>query len=168
MGSIPERLYDLVDFPAVENLILPLLREAIPDVPIYSTIPEGVDEIPYVLARKHFTQQWWAGDNRGFINDVWLKVETFTQDPGFVDATTPGGDDQGSVLSEIVRKALRDSVGKVVPGVGHIAQFQVINDARRAADWTTATGPVQYADLPLGTWRYEAIYRLRTRHQPSS
>ncbi len=50
-----------------------------------------------------------------------------------------------------------------MPGRGHLTRVQMTSAPRRVTDWATATGPVQYADLPTGVWRYETQYRIGIR-----
>jgi hypothetical protein len=69
------------------------------------------------------------------------------------------------MLAEAVRVALRDAWldHHSVPGRGHIVRVDMTSAPRRVTDWATATGPVQYADLPTGVWRYETAYRIAIR-----
>jgi hypothetical protein len=41
-------------------------------------------------------------------------------------------------------------------------------DSAHLGDWGPSTGPVQYADLPVGVFRYEAIYDLEIRRPVTS
>jgi hypothetical protein len=133
------------------------MREALPDVDIFSLVPEGSSHFPFILVRRHFTGQYWRGDVRGFVNQFYLKVDAFTMDPD--------GDEEGAILIEAARVALHDAIGKEVPGAGHLIYVQHLY-TRQAENWATGNGAVEYADLPTGVWRYEAIFRLQTRHRP--
>lgn len=160
MGQIPQSVYDLAEYRPVEDVVLPILRPRLGGVPVYSLIPDGADELPFVLVRRNHTERSWQGDERGWLDMAYVTIHTLTQDPD--------GDEQGAVLSEAVRVVLRDAARKgwaTEDGV-RLSTVQLVSEPRRVADWATATGPVQYADLPTGTWRYEALYRMRLRYRP--
>lgn len=146
----------MVEMHPVEDLLLPLLRTGLTNVNVYSTIPDEEDPFPFVIVRRDFSQMHWRGDMH-FIDSAYVAIDTFTQDPD--------GDEQGAVLSEACRIVLRDAWlnQTVVPGLGHLTHVQLINEPRRVSDWATSTGPVQYADLPNGVWRYETVYRIKIR-----
>lgn len=156
MTSLPSSVHELARFTPVEDILVPLLREQIPGVPIYTLIPPGANPFPMVIVRVSHSSTAWRGDAR-FLNVSAIAVHVFTEG---VD-----GDRDAAVLSEAVRVAM----GRVaqerrpVPGLGHVAEAVLTSPPRRVGDWATATGPVQYADLPSGTTRYESIYRVATR-----
>lgn len=157
MAQIPQNVRDMVENQPVEDLILPLLREGLgPDVPVYSEVPDITNPFPFVLVRREYSQMFWRGDME-FVDSAYVSIDSFTEDPD--------GDEQGAILSEACRVILRDAwrTQKVVPGAGSISYIQMINEPRRAADWQSATGPVQYADLPNGAWRYVTVYRIYIR-----
>ena len=106
----------------------------------------------------------WDGDTR-FVDQADVTVHTFAEDPD--------GDQDAAVLAEAVRVAMREFWlrHQSVPGRGHVLRVDMTSPPRRVTDWATATGPVQYADLPIGVWRYETAYRVlirRPRHSSSS
>jgi hypothetical protein len=49
------------------------------------------------------------------------------------------------------------------PGLGSVIQIDMQHEPSRRADWATSAGPVQYADLPHGYWRYESSYLIQIR-----
>lgn len=160
MGVIPERVRAMAEMPPIEDVILYLLREAFPDVPVHSLVPLRSDLFPFILARGSTAATLWDGDER-FIDSAIVAIHTFTEDPD--------GDDQGAVLSEAIRIALRDAARRQVrlPGGARLHKVTVHQRPRRVTDWATSTGPVQYADLPAGTYRYETTYRVWIRRANS-
>jgi len=134
----------------VEDLLLSLLRTKLAGVQVKSLIAD-TQTFPLVIARRSGNFGEWSGDPR-FLDAAQVTVHTF--------ATDPNGDEDAALLAEAVRVVLRDSVNVVVPNRGHITSVTMTSAPRRVTDWATATGPVQYADLPTGTWRYETIYEI--------
>ncbi len=160
---LPDSVYDLVEYAPLEDVVLPILRDGFPEIPVYSLIPEEglrafteADALPFILVRRHAVQGVWGGDPR-FMDAGAFTIHTFTKDPD--------GDEDGALLSEAVRVVMREAwLGKkTVPGVGSVASVRLYEAPRRVSDWATASGPVQFADLPTGVWRYESIYSISIR-----
>lgn len=153
--TLPESVRNLVELSPVEDVLLELLRDAMPDVR-FQTLVEANQEFPFVLVRRspHFGS--WGGDPR-FIDAADVQVHAF--------AAGLSADEHAALISEAVRVALRNAwlQNKTVPGRGHITSMEVTTPARRVSDWASAVGPVQYADLPTDVVRYEAGYRLHVR-----
>lgn len=141
------------EFTPAEDFMLRILREGLPEVRVQSLIPLDAT-YPMVVVRRTANFGDWEGDSR-FIDVAHIDVQCFTEDPD--------GDADGAILSEAVRCVLRDAVGTVIPGYGTFAKCRMTDDPRRVTDWATSTGPVQYADLPTGVWRYETGYRVSFR-----
>lgn len=152
--ALPQEIMDLVQMHPVEDLALALLRERITSVPVQSQIFDDQTFPAIVIHRGDLIGEAWDGDPR-FLDSARLDVFCFTEG---LDA-----DQDGSLLSEAVRVVLHDSVNKVVPGLGHITEIEMTGPPRNAADWDTATGPVQYADLPAEVVRYSTTYSLTIR-----
>ncbi|MGI5530155.1 hypothetical protein ACQEVX_23030 [Streptomyces syringium] len=114
------------------------------------------ETFPLVLIRRDPSFGAWSGDTR-FTDIARVVVNAFAADPD--------GDQDAAILAEAVRVVLRDAWLKndTTTGHGHITRVEMNSAPRRASDWATATGPVQFADLPTGIWRYEAIYDVRIR-----
>lgn len=76
----------------------------------------------------------------------------------------------GAQLQEACRQAIRTAQQEqwVIPGGGSISVMENSTEPSRVSDWATSTGVVQYAALPNGAVRYEAIYRLIVRPPPRS
>lgn len=74
-------------------------------------------------------------------------------------------DDTADKLQEAARKLLFEAWlnQDEYPGVGVINRLDTQVIASRVSDWQTSTGVVQYAELPAGAQRYEAVYSLLLR-----
>jgi len=154
LDGLPESALSKAEFAPVEDVLLPLLRQALPGVRIYSEVPDG-NLFPFVIVRVAPTERWWSGDDR-FVDWATVFVHVF--------AGSPDGDRKAAILSEAVRVALRDAyLNSTVTEHGYISSFRMTNRPSRRSDWATAQGPVQYADLPAGVTRYEAMYVLNIR-----
>lgn len=155
MAGIPPDIAAMAEFATVEDLVLTILREKMPGVQINSQI-EDDQEFPFILVRRSSTMGVYDGDPR-FTDSAQLMVHAFCPDPN--------GDRDAAILSEVVRVVLRDAAieRKVYPGLGYLTRAELASAPRRSPDWATSSGPVQYADLPTGTWRYEARYEVEIR-----
>lgn len=154
--DLPQSVLDLIELDPVEDLLLAVLRDGFPDVPVYSLIPE---EIPayFMVVRRMPGIGDYQGDPRGLTDWGRLYVHTFTSDPD--------GDEKGAVLQEAVRVVMRNAwlSHRVFAGLGSIARWQMVAEPTRKTDWANSTGPVQFADLPTGYWRYESIHEVEVR-----
>lgn len=151
--SLPESVLRLVEMTPVEDLLLAVLREGLPDVPIQTLIQPNQD-FPFVLIRSTGSWGTWQGDAR-FIDSSTVDVHAFCDGLN--------ADTDANLLSEAVRVVLRDSVNKVHPGKGHLVSVEMLDRPKRSPDWATSVGPVQYADLPTGVERWETSYRITLR-----
>lgn len=156
-SSLPAEILALVEMSPVEDLLLALLPPRLPGIQVRSLIADD-QTFPLVVFRNAGDWGEWAGDPR-FLDAGQVIVHTF--------AEGINGDEDAALLAEAVRVVLRDSVNVVVPDKGHITKIQMVSRPRRVTDWATATGPVQYADLPTGVWRYETVYRIEIKKPPS-
>jgi hypothetical protein len=155
MAGLPPEIKALAELSPVEDLMLAVLRDGLPGIQVKSLIAKS-QTFPLVLVRRDPSFGNWSGDTR-FLDAARVAVHTFCQDPN--------GDEDAAILSEAVRVVIRDAwlKQKVIPGRGHITRADLSSAPRRVTDWATATGPVQYADLPTGVWRYEATYDIEIR-----
>ncbi|PCG86357.1 hypothetical protein CIB93_08985 [Streptomyces sp. WZ.A104] len=155
MAGLPDHVKALAELSPVEDLLLAVLRKGLPGVAVKSLIDLRQD-FPLVLVRRDPSFGAWGGDTR-FTDSARVAIHAFAADPD--------GDQDAAILSEAVRVVLRDAWLKqqVFPGLGHITRVDMNSAPRRAPDWATATGVVQYADLPTGVWRYESIYDIQIR-----
>ena len=159
MAGLPPEVAELVERSPVEDFLLDLYRSELPSVPTNTLIADR-QEFPFILVRR----VPGLGENRGdprFVDSAAVSVQVFVEDPN--------GDEDAARLSEACRVVLRDAwlKNKVIPGRGHLTSMEMSSAPRRVTDWATATGPVQYADLPSGVWRYEAQYHLTIRRPVS-
>lgn len=152
---LPERIRALAENGPVEDFLLDLLRAELPEIPVQSAI-EFDQTFPFILVRRIPGMGEGAGDPR-FLDSATASVQTFCDG---VDA-----DSDSAVLQEAIRVTLRDAwlSNRIVPGRGHLTRMDTVQAARRATDWSTSVGPVQYADLPAGVLRFEAQYQLTIR-----
>ena len=160
MAGLPQSVKDLCEMSPMEDVILVILRAAFPpEVPVQTLISED-QTFPAILVRRSPTFNGGGGDPR-FTDAGELAINCFVQDPN--------GDEDAALLSEAVRVVLRDAWldQTVVPNRGHISFLEMTSPPRRSPDWATATGPVQYADLPTGVHRYETRFRVVIR-KPSA
>lgn len=155
MAGIPDHIKALAERSPVEDLMLAVLREGLPGIEVKSLIADDQD-FPFVLVRRIPGLGGGAEDTR-FVDAASISIHCFVPDPD--------GDEDAAILSEAVRVVIRDAwlSQKVYPGLGHITSQEVSSAPRRVTDWATATGPVQYADLPTGISRYETQYRLEIK-----
>jgi hypothetical protein len=155
MAGVPPHIKALAELSPVEDLMLAVLREGLPGITVKSLISKN-QSFPLVLVRRDPSFGNWSGDTR-FLDAARVAVHVFCQDPD--------GDEDAAILSEAVRVVIRDAwlSQKVVPSRGHITRVDLASAPRRVTDWATSTGPVQYADLPTGVWRYEATYDIEIR-----
>ncbi|MEU2111519.1 hypothetical protein [Streptomyces sp. NPDC019507] len=155
MAGLPQSVKALAELSPVEDLLLAVLREGLPEVRVKSLV-DLHEKFPLVLVRRDPTWGQWQGDTR-FTDAARIVINTFAPDPN--------GDEDAAILGEAVRVVLRNAwlKQKVYPRLGHIIRVDLNSAPRRATDWATATGPVQYADLPTGVWRYESIYDVQIR-----
>jgi hypothetical protein len=155
MAGLPDHIKGMAEMSPVEDLLLAILRDGLPGIQVKSLIAAH-QTFPLVLIRRTPTFGLWNGDTR-FTDSAQIAVHTFCEDPD--------GDEDAAILSEAVRVVLRDAwlSQKVVPGRGHFTKVELTSAPRRVTDWATSSGPVQYADLPTGVWRYESIYQIDIR-----
>ncbi|WP_432006307.1 hypothetical protein [Streptomyces parvus] len=155
MAGLPPEIKALAELSPVEDLMLAVLRQGLPGIQVRSLIAKN-QTFPLVIARRDPSFGIWGGDTR-FLDAARVGVNVLCEDPD--------GDQDAAILSEAVRVVLRDAWLKqaVFPGLGHITRVQLASAPRRQTDWATSTGPVQYADLPTGVWRYESTYDIEIR-----
>lgn len=146
-----------------EDFLLALLRpleDEIPGLTVSSIIADDL-KVPYLLCRSDTGA--WDGDNntagrdRRFMRRFTADIQTWLEGP---DA-----DQRSAWLQEIVYLYLRTAWSRqvIVPGMGHISHLGVSTYAHEVPDWATSTGVNQYAQLPKGTMRYQAKYRVYVR-----
>lgn len=160
MIDLPASVSSRVEMKPFEDVGLAVLRDAFPDIKVVSLIPNDAqtDNDILVLVRRASGWGTWNGDTR-FVDEGALSVQVFT--------AGDDADERGALVSEAIRVAFRDAWRAhrptYYPGIGSLIRVDMLEEPVRKADWATASGPVQYADLPEGWFRYETIYSLRVR-----
>ena len=158
MTGIPDEVKAMAELSPLEDVLLYVLRGALQDT--YGVNVQSLIEIdqtfPLVLVRRGPGFGEWEGDPR-FTDIGPAVITTFAADPN--------GDEDAAILAEVARVVMRDAWldQTVVPGRGYIFACDMTQAPRRVTDWATSSGPVQYADLPTGVWRYETVYRIGVR-----
>ena len=155
--DLPASVENSVQFSPLEDVALYILRHYLPDVQIYSLLPETVTDDIFILVRRSFPFGEWQGDPRGFLDVGRVEVHIYAQDPD--------GDVRGALVGEAVRVAFRQAwlENLHIPGIGWVRNTKMLAEPVRKSDWATSAGPVQYADLPNGFWRYEAKFYITVR-----
>lgn len=140
----------------MEDLLLAALNNYLPDVNSGTQITMD-QTFPFIHVRRLDSYGIWAGDPR-FLDDAFIGIYTYAEDPdGDYDAERLAW----AVHTAFVRKATPAKFG--TPELGSIVSISLSGAPRRVPDWATATGPVQYADLPAGVWRWETRYDVTVR-----
>lgn len=167
MPDLPQSVLDLVEQPPAEQFVLRILRDAMPDVSIMPRIPYNalskdgtliLPADPLVVARKSGTTSMAYSPDPRFLGEALIEVQVLASDPD--------GERKAALVSEACRVALRNAwhpYPTEYPGLGSVTRIDMLGNPTRRPDWATAVGPVQYADLPAGAWRFETRYRLRYR-----
>lgn len=158
--NLPQSVIEKAELPLTEDIVLHALETYLPDVPAFSLIPEDPPPV-FINVRKDHP---FEAPRHTWTDIIWSRftVDTFT--------VGPNGDLEGALLQEAVRVALREAWvnNHEVPGLAWVNHITMIGEASRVPDWATSAGPVQYADLPTGTWRYESTYLLKARRYGST
>ena len=155
--GLPTSVTDKVLLHPTEDLLLAVLREGLPGVPIFTLIPMDVGAMQFfVTIRRVPTMGNWRGDPR-FMDHITASVQIFTKDPN--------ADEKAALIGEAIRVTLFEAAReqKVYPFLGHLKSARMDEGPSRQTDWASTTGPVQYADLPAGFARYQATFSVRTR-----
>lgn len=152
-------------FGAVEDLLLNILREYFEgqDVHVYEKYHEGI-QLPAVIplsANKSGVVAYQTPEDQ-WLRSAMVELNTI--------ASGPERDKINAQLQEACRHALYEAwfAQKTYPGIGVINKVSNSNYARPESDWATSSHAVQYAKLPNGASRYEAIYRLLIRPPKAS
>lgn len=154
--ALPASVAALIENPSVTDIALHILRTALPDVTVVSEIPMDTT-FPLVLIRRGQRFSAPRGNERGLASTV-VDVNVFT--------SGLEGDAEAEAISEAIRVAMRDAWANrlaLAEGLGSLVRIWPEMAPSRSSDWATASGPVQYADLPAGAWRWESAYRITYR-----
>lgn len=154
------------DFGPVEDLMLGIFRRWFDgqDVTVLSEFEEHMS-LPTVVVRADRRSGLAAfhstSDDR-FARASVVSISVFCNGP---TGNGLNADKQASQLAESCTLAMRTAVSEqwVIPRAGHLSVIDNSTPFMRAQDWQTSTSVVQYASLPDGTVRYEAVYRILFR-----
>ena len=129
-------------------------------VTIGSRIPSDLSEkMPFVMVRadRRSGMESAASRDERFLKATKISVETFT--------TGLNAENDGYDIQESIRLAFWQAwrEQKVVDDAGSISQIVASTEAALVSDYATSTGVVQYASLPKGAARTEAIYQVLVR-----
>jgi hypothetical protein len=152
-SALPASVLNLVEMSPVEDLLLAILRERLPDIST-QTLIKTKQTFPFILIRSTGSWGSWLGDPR-FLDSSTIEVHVFCEG---INA-----DIDANLLSEAVRVVLRDSLNVVIPDKGYLISVEMQDRPKRSPDWQASVGPVQYADLPTGVERWESVYRVTIR-----
>lgn len=159
-------MVDLPPYPSAgspQRLIVGILRpwfSEFPHIKVGTLIPQDMSEaMPFVLVRTDRRTGRESGVSRDerFLRTARIGVEVFTSG---LDAEATGYDIEESAQLAIFH-AHRNQI--VVPGVGSISAITSSTNIARVSDYATSTGVVQYASLPKGAVRHEAVYQFLVR-----
>jgi hypothetical protein len=144
----------MAEFSPLEDVALAVLRERIPALR-FTTIYEQVTEFPYVMIRRDPSFGGWTGDPR-FIDSGRITCHVLV--------SGPDNDQDAADLGDAIRVALRDAANeRKTYATGTVLKAKQHSNPARRSDWASATGPVQYADLPAGVVRYECSFDIAVR-----
>lgn len=154
--GLPANVLAKRQFSPIEDIVLGILRDptiGIPEIPCHANL-EVLSDMPLILVRGMSDMGDWGGDPRGFYDTGRVAIHVYAKDPD--------GDMAASVISEAVRRVMFDAwrTHWRHPDLGVVTRLKMTGKPTRLPDWATATGPVQFADLPTGTWRYESRYSI--------
>ena len=155
--DVPSSVLALAELTPFEDIALAILRQGLPDIAVQSLIPPpGALEFPFVLVHRARPLENWKGDPR-FTDAGRLTVSVFTVAPDAIE--------KAQMISEAIRVLFRKAWLEhwYVRGLGSIVRIELKTEPNRSPDWATSAGPVQFADLPSNTVRFESEYHMTVR-----
>lgn len=154
--NLPQSVVDRVMFTPFDDLLLAIFKRGLPDLDFRLTLPEKLP-LPIVTANRFARgSAGWSGDPR-FIDNGAFRVNVFTDGLN--------AEIEGQFIAEAIRVMLYQAHTERwhFPGLGSILKIELMVEPNNQSDWATSTGIVQYADLPKGVARTEAIYDMTIR-----
>lgn len=153
--GIPDYIEQELVLTPAEDVVLHLLRDRLHGISVQTLIRPG-QTFPFTLLRRDPQFGSWSGDPR-FIDSARLAIHNFV--------SGPNGDQEAGNLSHFVFQVLHEEARKrrVIPGLGYLLSARLHSAPRRVADWATAEGPVQYAELPSEALRNEVVIDVSVR-----
>lgn len=157
LGFPPELLAKVQLFP-LEDFVLAILKPILEPYGFGVTAQiEDRPEFPFILVSRGSGLGEWGGDKKAFRDTAQLIIHHYTMDPD--------GSQKGAVFGEVVRALLYEAAAEhwTHPEFGTLMNIRMTMEPTRRPDWATSSGPVQYADLPTGAWRYESHFDVTIR-----
>ncbi len=150
-------------FAPPEDLLLAIIRpleDELPGLKVRTIIEDDLFTCPYVMIHAG-TGSWVSDSFANADNRFWRRVLADVQ----VWTDGPDAEEKAWYLHELVRRKIQRAfdMQTVYPGLGHVAGFRTNSPAHKTPDWATATGVNQYANLPKGMVRYQAMYGMAMR-----
>lgn len=155
--ALPESVLDEAwDVPLAEDIAVEVIRARLPGLEVTTLIEQDMPP-PFVLVRSISFQGTWSSDPR-FMRDYYISIESFTSG---LESDVEGPQIHIAVEGALRRSGFANDV--VLDGLGWIEEAELIEPARRVADWANSEGPVQYADLPEGWARFYSAHRIKIK-----
>lgn len=153
--NLPDSVVSEVRFFPYEDILIEIFKRGLPDVPFYTYIAEDMS-FPAVHGQRFAKQRPWSGDPR-FIDSGPIRINVFT--------TGLNAEIEGGYISEAIRNVfLRAHLERWhFPDVGSVLSIQMESEPAISSDWASASGIVQFADLPPGVVRTETAYNMTIR-----
>lgn len=162
--ELPDVFLNLVDHAPIEDIVIDYLRGVFGDaVPISAAIqdtPPDRATFPSILIRR--VGDYGASRAGHGALQVWgyVQVQVFWSG---IDADQQANMTCTAVGNALLRSGFVPVDASKPRGWGRLVGARKIDSPHRVSDWATSSGPVQYADLPIGATRHEGIYAVRVR-----
>lgn len=153
--NLPASVLDRVAFFPYEDILAAMFKRAFPELKFETYIPE-VLTYPLITGARIAPLGGWSGDPR-FIDSGPVRINVF--------CAGPDADVEAFLISEAIRVMMLEASLERwnFPGLGSIVNITMSTEPADVNDWATATGIVQFADLPEGVIRFETVYQMTIR-----
>ena len=153
--NLPASVLDRVAFFPYEDILAAMFQRVFPELRFETYVPE-VLTYPLITGARFTPQGGWSGDPR-FIDSGPVRINVF--------CAGPDADVEAFLISEAIRVMMLEASLERwnFPGLGSIVNITMSTEPADVNDWATATGIVQFADLPEGVIRFETVYQMTIR-----
>ena len=153
--NLPASVLDRVAFFPYEDILAAMFQRAFPELRFETYVSE-VLTYPMITGARFTPQGGWSGDPR-FIDSGPVRINVF--------CAGPDADVEAFLISEAIRVMMLEASLERwnFPGLGSIVNITMSTEPADVNDWATATGIVQFADLPEGVIRFETVYQMTIR-----
>ncbi len=141
--------------PLVEDVVLDILRAAVPDIAWFDEVDQSVPP-PFGIVRRDTYIGVGDADHR-FIAPAYCAIHTFTKG---VDADINNSRMQEATKLAMLRAGYRQPPAR---DWGYVSSTRLVEPYRKRSDWQNSEGPVQYADLPNDYTRFESVWEVKIR-----